>query len=248
MHQKPLVGINADFREAAGNQGALTYICAGYYNAVIAAGGVPVILPPIVDEEDLNAVLDRLDAFVLVGGADLDPQRDGFYRHASVKPMASRREDFDRLLVNQIVERKLPVFGIGVGMQLLNIALGGELFFHIPEDFPHALPHRDRQDRGHRHGLEVVEGTVMERVFGDGEIRVNSMHHMAIAELAPAFIVSARCPDGVIEAIETRDENWFAMGTQFHPEADSASALDQRIFEEFIAGVTGIVPAVKMVA
>jgi putative glutamine amidotransferase len=81
----------------------------------------------------------------------------------------------------------------------------------------------------------------MARVYGDGEIRVNSMHHMAIDELAPGFVVTARCPDGVIEAIESDSEEWFALGTQFHPEAESASALDIRIFEEFIDGVRAIV-------
>jgi putative glutamine amidotransferase len=77
----------------------------------------------------------------------------------------------------------------------------------------------------------------MERVYGDGELRVNSMHHMAIDEVAAGFEVTARCPDGIIEAIESRMDDWFAIGTQFHPEADSASALDLRIFEEFVDAV-----------
>jgi putative glutamine amidotransferase len=77
----------------------------------------------------------------------------------------------------------------------------------------------------------------MERVYGDGEVRVNSMHHMAVDEVAPGFVVTARCPDGVVEAIESRIEGWTALGTQFHPESNSASALDLRIFEEFIAAV-----------
>ena len=77
----------------------------------------------------------------------------------------------------------------------------------------------------------------MERVYGDGEVRVNSMHHMAIDEVAPGFRMTAKSPDGVIEAIESEQEDWFAIGTQFHPESDSASALDQRIIEEFVEGV-----------
>jgi putative glutamine amidotransferase len=112
---------------------------------------------------------------------------------------------------------------------------------------PKALPHKDPIDPAHRHGLEVVPNTLMERVYGDGEIRVNSFHHMAIDEVAPGFKVSARCPDGVIEAIESTTE-WFAIGTQFHPEGDSASALDMRIFEEFISGITGEVAEVRLVA
>ncbi len=158
--------------------------------------------------------------------------------HPSVRPLESRREEFDRLLMQLVAKRKLPFFGIGVGMQLLNVHQGGNLLLHIPEDLPKALPHKDPIDAAHRHGLEVVAGSLMERVYGDGEIRVNSLHHMAIDEVAPGFRVTARCPDGVVEAIESTTK-WFAFGTQFHPEADSASALDLRIFEEFICGMTG---------
>ena len=88
----------------------------------------------------------------------------------------------------------------------------------------------------------------MERVYGDGEIRVNSMHHMAIDDLANSFRVTARSPDGVIEAFESDVDGWVVIGTQFHPEAESASALDGKIFEEFIIGITGEVPEMRMVA
>ncbi len=237
MTRKPLVGLNADYRPSRKEGPALTYIAAGYYNAIQAAGGIPVILPPLEDEDDLGRVLDMLDAFVLVGGADLDPRRDGYQLHSSVRLMDGRREDFDRQLVRQIAERRLPVLGIGAGMQLLNISQGGTLFLHLPEEMPSAIPHRDSQDPEHRHGLTVVFGTLMERIYGDGEIRVNSMHHQAVDDVAPGFQASARCPDGVIEAIESTREDWWAIGTQFHPESESASALDVRIFEEFLDGV-----------
>ena len=88
----------------------------------------------------------------------------------------------------------------------------------------------------------------MERVYGDGEIRVNSMHHMAIDDVAASFRVTARAPDGVIEAIESAVENWTALGVQFHPEAENASALDVKIFEEFVIGITGEQPAMRLVA
>ena len=142
----------------------------------------------------------------------------------------------------------MPVMGVGCGMQLLNVSQGGNLFLHLAEDLPKALPHLDAMDPNHRHALEIVMGTLMERVYGEGEIRVNSMHHMAIDEVAPGFAVTARCPDGVVEAIESTMDDWFAFGTQFHPENESASALDLRIFEEFIAGITGEVLAMRLVA
>jgi len=238
MTTKPIIGINADYRAARKDAPAFSYLCEGYYECIIAAGGVPLVVPPLQDESDVSRVLDSMDGFLMVGGQDLDPRRDGFMLHPTVRVMEEKRELFDRQLMRLITDKRIPVFGIGVGMQLLNVAQGGNLFLHIPEDLPDAIPHKDLQDAGHRHGLDVTPGSLMERVYGDGEIRVNSMHHMAVDEVAPGFVVTARCPDGVVEAIESEIEGWFALGTQFHPEADSSSALDVRIFEEFIDGIT----------
>ncbi len=248
MHRKPLIGINADYRAATDQKPAFSYLCAGYFDSIAAVGGIPVILPPLEEESDLAVVLDQLNGFVLIGGPDLDPQYDGYMRHPTVRTMDPRRETFDRMLVRLIAERRMPIFGIGVGMQLLNLSQGGNLYFHVPEDVPRALPHKDRQDPGHRHGLEVAPGSLMERVYGDGEIRVNSMHHMACDDVAPGFEVTAQCPDGIVEAIESSMDDWWAIGTQFHPEADSASALDLRIFEEFLFGMTNRVAEMRMVA
>jgi putative glutamine amidotransferase len=245
---KPLIGINADFRNASKDAPAFTYVAAGYYDAIREVGGIPFIMPPTDDLDEINRLIELVDGILLVGGADLDPRRDGWMLHPSVRLLAARREEYDRLLMAMVAEHRLPVFGIGVGMQLLNVSQGGNLLLHIPEDRPSALPHRDPLDPAHRHGLEVVPGTIMERVYGDGELRVNSMHHMAIDEVAPGFEVSARCPDGIIEAIESVMPDLFAFGTQFHPEADTASALDVRIFEEFIEGVREARPAIRLAA
>ncbi len=246
---KPLIGLNADFRLGKGDTPSFTFLANGYYDSIIAAGGIPVIVPPLEKEGDIACVLERLHGFLLVSGADLDPRRDGFMMHPTVRAMEDRRETFDRLLVRQIVEQRLSVFGIGTGMQLLNVATGGNLFLHIPEDLPDSISHKDPQDPFHRHSLNVVPNSLMERVYGDGEIRVSSLHHMAIDELGEGFAVTARCPDGVVEAIESQTPDWFAIGTQFHPESTAASALDRRIFEEFMDGVRQYSdPAVRMVA
>jgi putative glutamine amidotransferase len=247
MATKPIIGFNADYRGNRKEGPAVSFLQAGYFTAVLKSGGIPVIVPPLDDEEDLARVLDLLNGFVMIGGGDLDPRRDGFQMHTSVRPMDSRREDFDRMLMGQISERRMPVLGIGVGMQLLNVSQGGNLYLHLPEDMPEAIPHKDAQDPEHRHSLNIVFGTLMERVYGDGEIRVNSMHHMAVDEVADGFMVTARCPDGVIEAIESTQDDWFAIGTQFHPESESATALDIRIFEEFVDGVKAAMKGRRMV-
>ena len=215
MTCKPLIGINADYRAAARNTPAYSYIAAGYFNSVISAGGIPVILPPLDCEESIQAALEPLNGFIMIGGADLDPRNDGFMLHPSVRPLDPIREASDRMLIAEIAERRMPILGIGTGMQLLNINQGGNLFLHIKEDIPNAVPHLDPQDPNHRHTLDVESDSLIGRVYGDGEIRVSSRHHMAIDEVAPGFRVTARCPDGVIEAIESEMMDWFALGTQF---------------------------------
>jgi putative glutamine amidotransferase len=245
---KPVIAVNTDYRSAKHDSPAFAYVAAGYFDAVLQAGGLPMLLPPYEAEEDVEQLLDRIDGVMLIGGADLDPRRDGWMLHPTVRLQDPRRETFDRMLVRQVAERRMPVFGIGAGMQLLNVSQGGNLMLHIPDDMPNALPHKDPLDPEHRHTLQLTPGTIMDRVYGDGELRVNSMHHMAVDDVAPGFEVTARCPDGVIEAIESTMPDWFAFGTQFHPEASTASALDMRIFEEFIAGVEQFRGAMRLVA
>jgi putative glutamine amidotransferase len=235
---KPLIGVTTDYRSSRKDAPAYAFLTAGYFDCLTKAGAVPVLIPPLMHIADIRRILEVLSGVVLCGGADLDPRNDGFMLHPSVRLLDARREEFDRMLIALVAERKMPVFGIGCGMQLLNVSQGGNLLLHIPEDLPRALPHSDPMAPNHRHALEVEMGTLMERVYGEGEIRVNSMHHMAIDDVAPGFAVTARCPDGVVEAIESTTD-WVALGTQFHPEASSASALDLRIFEEFIAWMTG---------
>jgi putative glutamine amidotransferase len=248
MASKPLIGVNTDYRCARNDTPAFVFRAAGYFDSLSKAGAIPLLIPPLANEADVNRVLDLLEGVVLGGGADLDPRYEGFMVHPSQRLLDSRREQFDRMLVRLIAQRRMPVLGIGCGMQLLNVSQGGSLHLHIPEDLPRALPHIDPMDPAHRHALEVEPGSLMERVYGEGEIRVNSMHHMAVDAVAPGFAATARCPDGVIEAVESTSDDWFAIGTQFHPQSESASALDLRIFEEFIAGITGKVVEMRMVA
>jgi putative glutamine amidotransferase len=248
MAAKPTIGVTMDYRSSKKDAPAYCFLPAGYCNSLSKAGAIPILLPPMDDESDMCRVLNMFDGLLFTGGADLDCRRDGYMLHPSMRILDPRREDFERKLMDLAAERHMPVMGVGAGMQLLNVSQGGTLFLHIAEDLPRAIPHWDGMDPNHRHALEIEMGTLMERVYGEGEIRVNSSHHMAIDDVAPGFAVTARCPDGVIEAIESTIDGWFAVGTQFHPESDSASALDLGIFEQFVAGITGEVVEMRMVA
>ncbi|MDO5308099.1 MAG: gamma-glutamyl-gamma-aminobutyrate hydrolase family protein [Planctomycetia bacterium] len=235
--QRPFIGINVENKPARDCVPEIDYLFAGYKDAIERAGGIPVILPP-VSEEIIPCLLSRVDACLFVGGPDLDPRRDGFMVHPYTRMMSPRRERFDRALMDAVAKRRMPVMGIGVGMQLLNVSQGGALSLHIPEDFVNAIKHCDPMDRSLRHTLEIEKGTLLDAAYGGFDAYVSSSHHMAVDDVAPGFIVSARCPnDGVIEAIESTQDDWFAFGVQFHPESPEATLLDQRIFTKFIEGV-----------
>ncbi len=237
--KKPIIAINCDYRAAKRTEAkdlpALTWLNAGYFDCVTAAGGLPVVIPQLAEEDDLKQFLSMVDGIVLTGcSLDLDPVRLGFDKHPATYPMANRREDFDRRLATYAIDKQIPTLGIGSGMQLLNILCGGTLFQHIPEDVPKALHHRDKVEISSRHVLDIVPGTRLDGIYGPGEIRVNSQHHMALNQVAKQFRVAATCPDGVVEAIESVDDEWFCLGVQWHPENGTASALDMQVFEAFI--------------
>jgi len=230
---RPFIGINADLVTPA-KAPALTRLPVGYVDAVTQAGGMPLILPPFSKDVDLDAILDRLDGIVFTGGLDLDPRRAGQPTHPAVVPMPERREASDRRLIEAVIDRRLPILAIGVGMQMLNVTCGGSLFLHLPEEQPKALPHFDPSGGAHRHTVLLEANTRIDEIYGGGELRVNSGHHQAVKAVAPKLRVGALAPDGVIEAIESADPDWFCIGVQWHPEAGTASALDMQLFECFV--------------
>jgi len=234
-HQtRPFIGLNADYIPAGKSSSAQVRLPAGYLDAVVLAGGLPVIIPPLGRGIDLEAFLDRLDGFVLTSGLDLDPRRHGLASHAAVQPIHERRDDSDRQLLRSLLRRQMPLLGIGLGMQQLNLACGGSLYLHLPEDLPRALPHRDPTGAPHRHTVLIEPGTRLEEIYGGSEIRVNSAHHQAVRQVGQGLRAAALAPDGVIEAIETVVGHWFCIGVQWHPEAETASALDLQLFECFV--------------
>jgi putative glutamine amidotransferase len=234
-HQtRPFIGVNADFVASSKHHHAHLRLPAGYIDTILAAGGLPIVMPPLGKEKELNAFLDHVSGFVLSGGMDLDPRRHGLPTHPAVRPMAERRDESDRTLVRLLLERRMPLMGIGLGTQQINVACGGTLYLHLPEDMPRAMPHSDPTGAPHRHLVLLQANTRLDEIYGGGELRVNSSHHQAVRQVGAGFRTCAVSPDGVIEAIETTDPNWFCIAVQWHPESESASALDMQLFECFV--------------
>jgi putative glutamine amidotransferase len=184
---------------------------------------VPIIIPRLEDEIDQLRVLEHLQGFVLAGQRDLRLLREW-------QPVSGSDACLELVLVRLIADRRMPFLGIGIGAQLLNLALGGTLFelMGSQNGMYHAYPHNPR------HTLLTKPGSLMARVYGDETSLVNSPHHVAIDELAVGFAVTACCRDGIVEAIENETDDWFAIGVQFCPEPDVVMAPDLKIFEELV--------------
>jgi putative glutamine amidotransferase len=243
---RPLIGINTDYFNASKTYAAHARVNAGYFDAVLNAGGLPILLPPLNREGEINAMLDKVDGVLLTGGLDMDPRRNGQAMTNSIQLMAERREASDRLMVKRIIDKQIPVMAIGVGMQQMNVLMGGSLMLHLPTDLPKAIPHFDPTGAPHRHIVMLEPNTRIDEIYGGGELRVNSRHHQAINSLGKGLRVGAKSPDGVIEAIEWDDQDWFCLGVQWHPEADTASALDMQLFECFVQATTRESPRLQV--
>jgi putative glutamine amidotransferase len=131
-------------------------------------------------------------------------------------------------------EHEFPILGVDHGMHILNSTFGGTLFQDVGREFPEALQHRHPPERGLRHAINVIPGTVMADIYGEGEIVVNSEHRRAIQRVARNFRASALALDGVVEAIESEKEDWFAVGIQWHPASATASGLDIQVFRGLV--------------
>ena len=241
---RPLIGINTDFHSPNG-RAAFSALQSGYYDCILTAGGLPVILPPFVKEHDMVPLFERLDGLILTEGDDLDPKKMGLGPHPSIKIMAERRELADLLLCKLAQQRKMPILGVGVGMQEMAVVYGGGIYQHIPEDLPKSIPHRDPQGCVHRHTVVMEKGSMMEEIYGEGEIRVDSYHHQGLRKLPPGFRAGALAPDGLIEAMEWKGEDWFAVGVQWHPQSEGTVSLDMQLIEAFVSSAAKAVVSTK---
>nr|WP_318654301.1 gamma-glutamyl-gamma-aminobutyrate hydrolase family protein [Anaeromyxobacter paludicola] len=188
-----------------------------YADAVLAAGGLPVLIA-YGDESAAGAYLALCDALVVTGGDfDIDPARYGEARRAGCGPEHPARTAFESALVEAAIASRLPLLGICGGMQLLNVVRGGSLHQHLPDDLQISHEQPAPKDRP-SHDVDVAPGTLLARLVGPGPLAVNSTHHQAVKRPGTGVLVSARAQDGVVEAIELPDLP-FALGVQWHPEA-----------------------------
>jgi putative glutamine amidotransferase len=240
MQNRPRVGVPwRTAAEEAANQRAKI---EKYLQAVEKAGGEAVLLSLVASPEDLKRQVENLDAFVLSGSpSDLDPAHFGAPRHPATADADAARERTDFALLEHALSAGKPVLAICYGLQSLNVFLGGSLVQDIPaelgtnvchspeeEEFPNGVEMPDLL-----HGARFDEGRVL-RLLGAAQAEINSSHHQSVLEPGRGLRVTARAPDGVIEAVEwTADENWV-VGVQWHPERMPEDALAQALFRDLL--------------
>lgn len=185
-----------------------------YARAVYRAGGMPLLLPLVESRKGIEALADELDALVIPGGPGITRGLEGELP-AELEETAPERLRFDETMARAFLDRGKPVLGICYGMQLLNALAGGTILGDVERQLPGSLVHSEKRGGG-AHPLAVERGSRLFEALGMGELQVNSYHLQAVGEVGAGYAVSARAPDGVVEAIESADGR--VMGVQFHPE------------------------------
>jgi putative glutamine amidotransferase len=209
-----------------------------YLDAVLAAGGLPIMIPLAVQGDDLRELYTRLDGVILPGGGDVEPDAYGQPPHPATNSVDADHDRAEIWLARQALEDAKPLLGICRGLQVFNVALGGTLIQDLPTQFPAAQPHYFRWPQFPldypAHSVQVEEDTLLARLVGTPIVEVNSRHHQAVQTLAAPLAVAGRAPDGVIEAIEA-PRHPFALAVQWHPENLSAQPAMRALFEGFVA-------------
>lgn len=212
-----------------------------YITALELAGLVPVVVPPLLDASAVRAVIAATDGLVLTGGEDVDPALYGQPRHERLSTVNRPRDETEIALVLAAREARKPVLAICRGPQLLNVALGGTLIQDIASLVPGALAHEPEGGHDVRdvrtHEVNIEPGSRAAAAVGETRISVNSLHHQSVLDPAPGLRITARAPDGIIEAVESEDDDWWVLAVQWHPEEmnDSPEPWDRGIFRAFAA-------------
>lgn len=210
-----------------------------YVRAIEAAGGVPVVMPPLAPG-DVPALVARLDGLLLSGGPDLAPEAYGAKPHAELGDTEPGLDAFEYEVVDQAMRLGLPILGICRGAQALNVALGGTLCQHLPDVVGDTVVHRQSDDGRHpTHLVDVVPGTRLSRMLGLSRLCVNSFHHQAVDRLGHGLRVAARAPDGTIEGIEDPTRP-FVVAVQWHAETLVDDLAHRALFDELVAASAGV--------
>lgn len=240
--QRPRVGVPYRTRNEEVNAVRGKY--ENYLRAIEQANGMPVEISLALPSNELQALAKTLDAIILPGSpADVDPALYRSIRHAESADADATRERTDMALLEHAFGEGKPVLAICYGIQILNVYLGGSLIQDIPSEWQTAIEHQwiggkeGKPEPFHAVSLEL--DTRIAKISGAIEARVNTSHHQSIREPGRSLRVTARAPDGVIEAVEwTGDANWVT-GVQWHPERMASDTLAEELFRELIAAARG---------
>jgi putative glutamine amidotransferase len=212
-----------------------------YIVAIQRAGGIALMLPPDEAlERDPDEVLDLIDGLILAGGADIDPASYGGAPHPETRGTVPERDGFEIALARRALERDMPLLGVCRGMQLMNVALGGTLLQHLPDSHGH---HEHRRNPGTfdgaDHDVRLADGSLAARAAGEAVHATKSHHHQGIDRLGEGLEVTGwSAIDELPEAVEL-PERRFALGVQWHPEADERSRLIAALVQEADAARNG---------
>lgn len=214
-HHRPLIGLTANHSDLDAT------LRDRYYKQIVAAGGTPVIIPPVADKEVIVNTLEQLDGLILTGGADYNPLWMGEEPSTHLHGI-NRERDLAELLTTRLAfNRQIPTLGICRGIQTLAIALGGKVAQDIQEAASPGtviIKHAQDADRSEpTHSVRIADGSILSGIYEGETIHVNSFHHQAVAQPGPHFRITATAPDGTVEAIEST-EHKAVMGVQWHPE------------------------------
>ena len=226
---KPVIGITTYLTPARFGvwEEEAALIPASYVEAVEAAGGRPLLVPPSTDA--IEETLDRLDGLLLSGGSDLDPELYGQDAHPETNGIVPERDRAEIALLRAALERDMPVLAVCRGSQVLNVARGGDLVQHLP-DVVGDEKHKHTPGQFADHDVDLEPGTRVQRILGD-HAPVKSHHHQGYGRLGGGLHEAARAEDGTIEALEDPGRR-FAIGVLWHPEAGEDFALFEALVSE----------------
>ena len=233
MVSRPLIGIPTSVRVRNGI--AVHSVPEDEITAAMdAAGTMPVLIPALGGTLDTAALLARLDGLLVAGAiSNIEPHHYGDVPRTSGSPIDPARDATALPLIRPALAAGVPLLAIRRGLQELNVALGGTLIQHIPDEIAGALAHEQPNPRTEPgHAVAIAKDTLLGRITGAAEMQVNSAHHQAVGEVAGGTVVNATAPDGVIEGIELGAAR-FVLGVQWHPEFDIDPA-DRKIFSAFV--------------